>query len=313
MTVLGVFISFLVTVITGPWIIKWLISLKFGQSILEIGPNWHKKKQGTPTMGGIMFILGIFVASLIFLRDSKAWIVLITALCFGGIGFYDDYIKVAKKRNLGLTSRQKFGLQLIVAIALVIAAELLDGEGTSILIPFMERPVSIGWFYFPFILFVILGTENSVNLTDGIDGLAASVTAIVTLFLAGMSWQYMQEGMMRLCLFTAAGCLGFLVFNHYPAKVFMGDTGSLFLGGLVSASAVVLRQPLLLILIGFVYFAETLSVILQVISYKTTGKRIFKMSPIHHHFEMCGWKETKIVGVFCTVTLLLCIVALFAI
>ena len=313
MTVLGVFISFLVTVITGPWIIKWLISLKFGQSILEIGPNWHKKKQGTPTMGGIMFILGIFVASLIFLRDSKAWIVLITALCFGGIGFYDDYIKVAKKRNLGLTSRQKFGLQLIVAIALVIASELLDGEGTSILIPFMERPVSMGWFYLPFILFVILGTENSVNLTDGIDGLAASVTAIVTLFLAGMSWQYMQEGMMRLCLFTAAGCLGFLVFNHYPAKVFMGDTGSLFLGGLVSASAVVLRQPLLLILIGFVYFAETLSVILQVISYKTTGKRIFKMSPIHHHFEMCGWKETKIVGVFCTVTLLLCIVALFAI
>ena len=313
MTVLGVFISFLVTVITGPWIIKWLISLKFGQSILEIGPNWHKKKQGTPTMGGIMFILGIFVASLIFLRDSKAWIVLITALCFGGIGFYDDYIKVAKKRNLGLTSRQKFGLQLIVAIALVIASELLDGEGTSILIPFMERPVSMGWFYFPFILFVILGTENSVNLTDGIDGLAASVTAIVTLFLAGMSWQYMQEGMMRLCLFTAAGCLGFLVFNHYPAKVFMGDTGSLFLGGLVSASAVVLRQPLLLILIGFVYFAETLSVILQVISYKTTGKRIFKMSPIHHHFEMCGWKETKIVGVFCTVTLLLCIVELFAI
>ena len=218
MTVLGVFISFLVTVITGPWIIKWLISLKFGQSILEIGPNWHKKKQGTPTMGGIMFILGIFVASLIFLRDSKAWIVLITALCFGGIGFYDDYIKVAKKRNLGLTSRQKFGLQLIVAIALVIASELLDGEGTSILIPFMERPVSMGWFYFPFILFVILGTENSVNLTDGIDGLAASVTAIVTLFLAGMSWQYMQEGMMRLCLFTAAGCLGFLVFNHYPAE-----------------------------------------------------------------------------------------------
>lgn len=313
MTVLGVFISFLVTVITGPWIIKWLISLKFGQSILEIGPNWHKKKQGTPTMGGIMFILGIFVASLIFLRDSKAWIVLITALCFGGIGFYDDYIKVAKKRNLGLTSRQKFGLQLIVAIALVIAAELLDGEGTSILIPFMERPVSMGWLYFPFILFVILGTENSVNLTDGIDGLAAGVTAIVMLFLAGLSWQYMQEGMMRLCLFAVAGCLGFLVFNHYPAKVFMGDTGSLFLGGLVSASAVLLRQPLLLILIGFVYFAETLSVILQVISYKTTGKRIFKMSPIHHHFEMCGWKETKIVGVFCAVTLLLCIVALFAI
>lgn len=313
MTVLGVFISFLVTVITGPWIIKWLISLKFGQSILEIGPNWHKKKQGTPTMGGIMFILGILVASLVFLRDMKAWIVLITALCFGGIGFYDDYIKVAKKRNLGLTSRQKFGLQLIVAIALVIAAELLDGEGTSILIPFVERPVSMGWLYFPFILFVILGTENSVNLTDGIDGLAAGVTAIVMLFLAGLSWQYMQEGMMRLCLFAVAGCLGFLVFNHYPAKVFMGDTGSLFLGGLVSASAVLLRQPLLLILIGFVYFAETLSVILQVISYKTTGKRIFKMSPIHHHFEMCGWKETKIVGVFCAVTLLLCIVALFAI
>lgn len=313
MTLAGFFIAFLVTVITGPLIIRWLISLKFGQSILEIGPNWHKKKQGTPTMGGIMFILGIVLASAFCLRDSKAWIVLVTALCFGAIGFYDDYIKVVKKRNLGLTSKQKFCLQLIVAIGLVVAAELLDGEGTSILIPFTGREVSLGWLYYPFILFVILGTENSVNLTDGIDGLAASVTTIVLLFSAGMAWQYTQEGMMRLCLFGAAGCLGFLVYNRNPARVFMGDTGSLFLGGLVAASAVVLRQPLLLLLIGFVYFAETLSVILQVASYKATKKRIFKMAPIHHHFEMCGWNEKKIVLVFCGVTLLLCIVALFAI
>lgn len=313
MSFAGFLIAFLVTVITGPLIIRWLISLKFGQSILEIGPNWHKNKQGTPTMGGLMFILGIVLASVVCLRDSKAWIVLITALCFGAIGFYDDYIKVAKKRNLGLTSKQKFLLQLVVAIGLVVAAEVLDGEGTAILIPFTQRELSLGWIYYPFILFVILGTENSVNLTDGIDGLAAGITTIVMLFMAGMSWQYNQEGMMLLCLCIVGGCLGFLVYNRYPAKVFMGDTGSLFLGGAVSACAVVLRQPLLLLLIGFIYFAETLSVILQVASYKATKKRIFKMAPIHHHFEMCGWSEKKIVLVFCSITVLLCGIALFAI
>ena len=313
MTLAGFLIAFLVTVITGPLIIRWLVRLKFGQSILEIGPNWHKKKQGTPTMGGIMFILGIVVASVFCLRDSKAWIVLITSLCFGTIGFYDDYIKVVKKRNLGLTSKQKFCLQLVVAIGLVVAAQWLDGEGTAILLPFTDREVSLGWFYYPFILFVILGTENSVNLTDGIDGLAAGVTTVVMLFFAGLAWQYTQEGVMSLCLCGAAGCMGFLVYNRHPAKVFMGDTGSLFLGGLVGACAVVLRQPLLLILVGFVYFAETLSVIVQVASYKLTKKRVFKMAPIHHHFEMCGWSEKKIVLAFCGITILLCAVALFAI
>ncbi|MBE7042980.1 MAG: phospho-N-acetylmuramoyl-pentapeptide-transferase, partial [Ruminococcaceae bacterium] len=286
LSLLGFLVAFWVTVITGPFIIRWLISLKFGQSILEIGPNWHKNKQGTPTMGGIMFILGILIAAVIFVRDSMGWIALGTALCFGAIGFYDDYIKVAKKRNLGLTSKQKFLLQLIIAIALTVGA--IWKNGTTILIPFTAKELDLGWFYVPFILFVILGTENSVNLTDGIDGLAASITVIVMLFISGMAWQYTQDGLMKLAIMAVAGCLGFLVYNHHPAKVFMGDTGSLFLGGLVSATAVLLRQPLLLLLIGFVYFMETLSVILQVASFKLTKKRIFKMSPIHHHFEMCG-------------------------
>ncbi len=311
MSFVGFLIAFLGTVFTGPFIIRWLISLKIGQSILEIGPNWHKNKQGTPTMGGIMFILGIVLASLFCLRDSSGWVALVVALLFGAIGFYDDYIKVAKKRNLGLTSKQKFLLQLIVAIVLTVAAIIKNG--TTILIPFSGAEVDLGWFYVPFILFVILGTENSVNLTDGIDGLATSVTAIVMLFMAGMAWQYTEDGLMRLSIFALAGCLGFLVYNHYPAKVFMGDTGSLFLGGLVSACAVLLGQPLLLLLIGFVYFMETLSVILQVASFKLTKKRIFKMSPIHHHFEMCGWSEKKIVLVFCGITAILCFIATAAI
>ena len=311
MSFVGFLIAFLVTVFTGPFIIRWLISLKIGQSILEIGPNWHKNKQGTPTMGGIMFILGIVLASFLCLRDSSGWIALVVALLFGAIGFYDDYIKVAKKRNLGLTSKQKFLLQLIVAIVLTVAAIIKNG--TTILIPFSGAEVNLGWFYVPFILFVILGTENSVNLTDGIDGLATSVTAIVMLFMAGMAWQYTEDGLMRLSIFALAGCLGFLVYNHHPAKVFMGDTGFFFLGGLVSACAVLLGQPLLLLLIGFVYFMETLSVILQVASFKLTKKRIFKMSPIHHHFEMCGWSEKKIVLVFCGITAILCFIAAVAI
>lgn len=311
MIFVGFLIAFLGTVIAGPFIIRWLISLKFGQSILEIGPNWHKNKQGTPTMGGIMFILGILLASLFCLRDGNGWFALVIALLFGAIGFYDDYIKVAKKRNLGLTSKQKFLLQLIVAVVLTVGAIIKNG--TSILIPFSGETVDLGWFYVPFILFVILGTENSVNLTDGIDGLATSVTAIVMLFMAGMAWQYTEDGLMGLALFTLAGCLGFLVYNRYPAKVFMGDTGSLFLGGLVSACAVLLSQPLLLLLIGFVYFMETLSVILQVTSFKLTRKRIFKMSPIHHHFEMSGWSEKKIVLVFCGITAFLCFIAAAAI
>lgn len=311
MSFLGFLLTFLVTVVTGPFIIRWLMRLKFGQSILEIGPNWHKNKQGTPTMGGVMFVFGILLSACLFLRDAVGWVALLTALFFGIIGFLDDYIKVVKKRNLGLTSKQKFLLQLIVAVGLTLASMVING--TVILLPFSVREVDLGWFYVPFVLFVILGTENSVNLTDGIDGLAASVTAIVMLFVAGMAWQYTSDGLMRLALMTVAGSLGFLVYNRHPAKVFMGDTGSLFLGGMVSACVILLRQPLLLLLIGFVYFMETLSVILQVASFKLTKKRIFKMSPIHHHFEMCGWSEKKIVRIFCLVTVVLCLIALYAI
>lgn len=311
MSFLGFLLTFLVTVVTGPFMIRWLISLKFGQSILEIGPNWHKNKQGTPTMGGIMFVFGIFLSAVLFLRDTVGWIALLTALFFGIIGFLDDYIKVVKKRNLGLTSKQKFLLQLIVAAGLTVASIVING--TVILLPFSGREADLGWFYVPFVLFVILGTENSVNLTDGIDGLAAGVTAIVMLFIAGMAWQYTSDGLMRLALMTVAGCLAFLVYNRHPAKVFMGDTGSLFLGGMVSACVILLCQPFLLLLIGFVYFMETLSVILQVASFKLTKKRIFKMSPIHHHFEMCGWSEKKIVRIFCLVTVILCLIALYAI
>jgi len=306
-------VSLLTVLITGPVLIPWLHKLKFGQQILEIGPNWHKKKAGTPTMGGIMFISGTVLAmaiALIIKFDIRLLMMLLVSCGFGLIGFVDDYVKVVKKRNLGLTAKQKFALQAILAIIYVLVLKETGNLNTNIMIPFMEKSVLLPWWlYIVFILFVVTGTVNAVNLTDGLDGLCSSITCAVALFFAAAGIIFADDISVYFAMAVFGGLIGFLRFNHYPAKVFMGDTGSLFLGGAISVLAVGMKLPLMLIIVGFVYLFETLSVIIQVASFKLTGKRVFKMSPIHHHFEMCGWKETKIVRVFTAVTVVLCIIA----
>ena len=315
--ILPMVIAFLVTAVLGPVVIPWLTKLKFGQEILEIGPNWHKNKAGTPTMGGMMFIAGIIVsvlAALFAKFDIRLLMMLVIATGFGVIGFVDDYVKVVKKRNLGLTAKQKFLLQAILSVIYILVLKETGNLSTEIVIPFVKTTLTLPWWlYIVFILFVVTGTVNAVNLTDGIDGLATSITVVVALFFAIAACMFKSSAETIFAMALLGGCLGFLMFNKHPAKVFMGDTGSLFLGGAISVVAVGLGMPLILIICGFVYLFETLSVIMQVASFKLTGKRIFKMSPIHHHFEMCGWREVKIVSVFTLVTLVLCIISVLAI
>lgn len=332
-TLLSAVLAFALTAILGPMFINWLHKLKYGQEIREEGPAWHQKKSGTPTMGGIMFITGIcFAVTAMMIITAvmdnmtpqilKTVVLFVTALGFGAIGFVDDYIKVVKKRNLGLTAIQKFLLQLVFAAAYVIVMHFMDMLNTTVIIPFVKYPVQLPlWLYIPFVMFVVVGTVNAVNLTDGLDGLASSVTVIVSLFFAVYAYFCVSTPELGVSIFAMAevgGLIGFLLYNKYPAKVFMGDTGSLFLGGAVALMAVDLNMHIYLIIVGFVYFAETLSVIMQTAYFKYTkkkygeGRRIFKMTPIHHHFEMIGWKETKVVGVFSLVTLILCVIALFA-
>ena len=332
-TLFALVVAFAVTAVLGPAFIKWLHRLKYGQEIREEGPSWHKKKSGTPTMGGIMFIVGIAVAvaagTVIMAVNGtlngtamKAVVLFAVSLGFGVIGFIDDYIKVVKKRNLGLTAIQKFVLQLVFAAIYVVVMYFMGLLETDIVIPFVKYTVTIPiWLYIPFVMFVVVGTVNAVNLTDGLDGLASSVTVVVGLFFAMYSFfrsDPSETGVSMYAMALVGGLLAFLIYNKYPAKVFMGDTGSLFLGGSVSLMAVDLNMHIYLILVGFVYFAETLSVILQTTYFKYTkkkygeGRRIFKMTPIHHHFEMMKWKETKIVSVFTLVTLVLCVISYFA-
>lgn len=316
-------VSFAISAISGRYLVPFLHKLKYGQTILDIGPSWHKNKQGTPTMGGLMFILGIFVATVVsvifysvfhggFGTTEKFVITgLVMAVCYGGIGFIDDYIKVVKKRNLGLTAVQKLVLQFAVVAGYLGVMRLL-GDNTDIIIPFVERPVDLGFFYYIIMGVVIVGITNAVNLTDGIDGLDGSITFFVSLFM--MMIANVLKVFDSNVLFAAAvagGCLGFLVWNFHPAKVFMGDTGSLFLGGIVCAMAFAMDMHVIMLLVGLMYLVEMFSVMLQVSYFKLThGKRIFRMSPIHHHFEMGGWSETKIVAVFSTVTAICGIIAL---
>lgn len=308
-------VSFFVAVVLGPVMIPWLRRLKFGQQILEDGPKWHEKKAGTPTMGGFIFIAGVIVASIVALLikfDVHLMMMLLIAVGFGAIGFVDDYVKVIKKQNQGLTAPQKFILQVILSVIYIVVMNYTGDLNTEIIIPFAHMSWSMPWWlYIVFTLIVVTGTVNAVNLTDGLDGLAASITVIVALFFTVAAVFLDSSAANIFSAAVAGGVLGFLIYNHYPAKVFMGDTGSLFLGGAISVMAVGLKMPLILVIAGFVYLFEALSVILQVASFKLTGKRIFKMSPIHHHFEMCGWSEVKIVTVFSIVTLLLCVVAFF--
>ncbi len=315
-------VSFAITAISGKYLIPFLHKLKYGQTILDIGPSWHKKKQGTPTMGGLMFILGIVIATVVsvilystlhggFGVNEKFVITgLFMAVCYGAIGFIDDYIKVVKKRNLGLTAIQKLVMQFSV-VALYLFAMRMLGDNTEIAIPFVGM-VDLGIFYYIIMALVIVGITNAVNLTDGIDGLDGSITFFVALFMMMIS--NVLGVFQTNALFAAAvagGCLGFLVWNFHPAKVFMGDTGSLFLGGIVCALAFTMDMQLILLLVGLMYLIEMFSVMLQVTYFKLThGKRIFRMSPIHHHFEMGGWSEMKIVIVFSGVTALCGVIAL---
>ena len=321
--IMGAAAAALVTALLGLAIIPWLRKLHFGQTILDIGPKWHEKKQGTPTMGGIMFIAGITIAILAGwltlelseqgVADASAagsfylWGGLLMALAFGLIGFLDDYISVVKKQNLGLKAGQKSLAQLLVAVV-YLAAQQIFAPTTSFWLPFIGD-LDIGIFYYPLMLFIIVGTVNAVNLTDGIDGLDASVTMVAAMGFMVIASIAGFSQMNLLAAALAGGCLGFLVWNFHPAKVFMGDTGSLFLGGMVVALAFGLRRPVLLVFIGIVYVVETLSDIIQIGSVKLTGKRVFKMAPIHHHFEMSGWSEVKIVAVFSAVTAVGCLIA----
>ena len=311
-------VSLVITLAAGKLLIPALIRLKAGQSIKEVGPTWHKGKQGTPTMGGLMFIIGIGIAILILgwrgmLEGNFTHLyVYVFALVFGVIGYIDDYQKVKHHHNTGLTAPQKFLLQLAAAIAFLCLMRYEGMLSPNLYIPFFNTHLVLPWVvYMIFAAFVIIGTVNAVNITDGIDGLSSSVTVPVAVFFAvlGSMWQ----GFGQLGVFAGAlvgGLLGFLCYNHYPAKVFMGDTGSLFLGGAVAALSFAYDMPLILLLVGFVYLCETLSDIIQVTYFKLThGKRIFKMAPLHHHFEMCGWKETKIVAVFAAVSALFCVLA----
>ena len=306
-------LAFAVTAVIGRYLVPFLHKLNFGQTILEIGPNWHKNKQGTPTMGGIMFIIGVVIATAagVLLYSSVygsginrlVFVGLLFALMNGAIGFFDDYVKVVKKRNLGLTAKQKLVLQFAAA-GLYLLLMSLCGDDTSIFIPFAGMK-DLGVFYYIIMALVLVGMTNAVNLTDGIDGLDGSITFFVALFMMLISNVIPSESNVLFCAAVAGGCLGFLVWNFHPAKCFMGDTGSLFLGGIVCAMAFAMDMHLLLLLVGIMYLVEMFSVMLQVSYFKLThGKRIFKMSPIHHHFEMCGWSEMKIVCVFSGVTAL---------
>ncbi len=308
--------GFGITAALGWRVIPLLHRLKFGQTIREIGPKWHKNKQGTPTMGGIMFIIGITAAVLICvplyymqqgfetpLMLGRVFGGLGMAVGFGAIGFMDDYIGIVKRRNLGLTEKQKLVLQFLVAGAYLISMKL-SGEDTATVIPFIGS-IDLGLLYYPLAAILIVGLTNAVNFTDGIDGLNASVTMIVLAAFTICAGYLSMAGLTALGAASAAACLGFLLWNFHPAKVFMGDTGSLFLGGMAAAMAFGLDMPILLLPLGLIYWGEILSVVIQVTYFKRTGgKRLFKMSPIHHHFEMCGWSEYKICGVFGGITVI---------
>lgn len=311
-------ISFFVTIILGRFLVPFLRRLKAGQSIKEDGPTWHMSKQGTPTMGGIMFIVGTAAALLVLrggsiLSDPAPFYVLALALVFGAIGFVDDYAKIRKHENTGLTAPQKFLLQLAAAIAFTVLLRTTGHLTPNLYLPFLNLSIPLSWpVYMVFAAFVMVGTVNAVNITDGVDGLAASVTLPVMVFYAAvfLVWGSIFQGLGLLAAAMAGGLMAFLFYNFHPAKVFMGDTGSLFLGGMVCGLAFAYDMPLILILVGIIYIAETLSDILQVAYFKAThGKRIFRMAPLHHHFEMGGWSEVKVVAVFSFTTLAACVLA----
>lgn len=316
-TVLAGVAAMVISAIVGWFLIPFLRALKAGQSIKEIGPVWHKGKEGTPTMGGFMFMAAIAVCVVLFCwrdmagGDFSALFVLLFALVFGAIGFVDDYAKVKKHENTGLTAGWKFLLQLAAAIAFLALLRFTHHLSSNLYIPFVNVEIPLPWpLYMVFAAFVIVGCVNSVNLTDGLDGLAASVTLPVAIFFAVLAAWWGKESVGVFAGALSGALVGFLIYNFHPAKVFMGDTGSLFLGGAVCGLALILDVPLILILVGIIYIAETMSDIIQVTYFKLThGKRIFRMAPLHHHFEMGGWSEVRIVAVFTGITIAFCLLA----
>ncbi len=319
--VISIVASFVLTALAGRWLIPVLRRMKAGQSIKEIGPTWHMTKQGTPTMGGLMFIFGtVVMVAVLSWPDLENGIlggifVLLFALVFGVIGYIDDYFKVKKHENTGLTAPQKFLLQLAAAVLFTVLLRNFGYLTPDLYIPFVQVTFPVPWpLYMVFAAFVMVGCVNAVNITDGIDGLAAGVTVPVMIFFTAVAvlWEHYELGIFSGALL--GGLLAFLIYNFHPAKVFMGDTGSLFLGGAVCGLAFGLDIPLVLILVGIIYIAETLSDIIQVGYFKLThGKRIFRMAPLHHHLEMGGWSEVKLVTVFTGITLLACLVAFWGV
>ena len=297
-----------VSLLLGPLIIPMLHKLKFGQNIREEGPKNHLKKAGTPTIGGLIFITSTIVSMIImrYKPSDEGMIVMYGMLAFGLIGFLDDMLKIIHKHNEGLTSKQKFLLQLLFSV--IAAWYGYTVIGTKISVLFTNVEVNLGWFFIPFVMFYFVALTNAVNLTDGLDGLNTSVTIIVMIFFALVSFKTGHESVSVFSVALIGGLIGFLKYNKYPAKVFMGDTGSIALGGAISTILLILKNPLIIIIVGGIYVLETVSVIIQVTYYKKTKKRFFKMAPIHHHFEQLGWSEVKIVIVFSAITAILCLV-----
>ena len=309
-----VLISFAISALLGPVVIPYLRKLKVGQTTRDDGPQSHLKKNGTPTMGGIMILLAVVITSLIYMKDyPKILPILFLTLGFGIIGFIDDYIKVVLKRSMGLRAWQKMALQIVVTGLFIYYLVTFHPEMLLMKIPFMSgKLLDLGILSIPAVFVVVIGTVNGTNFTDGLDGLASSVTVMVATFFSVVAIGT-QSGIEPITCAVVGALLGFLLFNVHPASVFMGDTGSLALGGFVAGTAYMLQMPIFIVIVGAIYLIEVLSVMLQVSYFKITkGKRIFKMAPIHHHFELCGWSETRVVAVFSIVTALLCLVALMA-
>ncbi len=326
----AVLTALLVTFVLGPSMIAWLRRLKVGQHVRNDGPQTHLAKQGTPTMGGLLIVAALVSSTLLWsdLKNKYVWVVLFATLAFGGIGFWDDYLKVVKKRSTGLRAIQKFGLQIIASavIGFFLYYNPGDPNSTSLSLPFLKRLfLDLGWFYIPFVVIVIVGSSNAVNLTDGLDGLAIGLVGIaatanaVIVYLGGnkIIAEYLKilyiPGSGELTIFCGAllgASLGFLWYNAHPAEVFMGDVGSLSLGGALGTLAVVTKHELILVIVGGIFVIETISVILQVGSYKLTGKRIFKMAPIHHHFEQIGWPESKVITRFWIIGIILALISI---
>ncbi len=310
----AVIIAFAISVILSPFLIPYLRKLKIGQTVRDDGPQSHLKKNGTPTMGGIIILCGIVITSLLYIKDYPGVIpVLFMTVSFGLIGFIDDYIKVVLKRSKGLSAWQKMLLQFVVTCIFAYYMVNIAGVSLSMRIPFSNGLYwNAGWLSILILFIAVLGTVNGANFTDGLDGLASSVTVLIATFFSVLALTT-QSGIEPITLAVVGALLGFLLFNVHPASVFMGDTGSLALGGFVVACAYMLQMPLYILIVAFIYLAEVLSVIIQIGYFRLSGgKRVFKMAPIHHHFELCGWSETRVVAVFAIVTAILCLIGFLA-